>query len=51
MATSKRRMSLNLLPINSPSTIYYSLTNINDLDDKIITKKQKKNIIKIRCRI
>jgi hypothetical protein len=47
MATSKRRMSLNLLPINSPSTIYYSLTNINDLDDKIITKKQKKTSSKL----
>jgi len=47
MARSKRRMSLNLLPINSPSTFYYSLTNINDLDDKIITKKQKKTLSKL----
>ncbi|CAF0732521.1 unnamed protein product [Rotaria sordida] len=42
MATSKRRMSLNILPINSSSTFYYSLTNINDIDNQKITKKQKK---------
>jgi hypothetical protein len=47
MATSKRRMSLNLLPINSPSTFYYSLTNINDIDDQIIPKKQKKTLSKL----
>jgi hypothetical protein len=47
MARSKQRMSLNLLPINSPSTFYYSLTNINDLDDNIITKKQKKTSSKL----
>ncbi len=47
MARSKRRMSLNLLPINSPSTCYYSLTNINDLDEQIITKKQKRTLSKL----
>ena len=47
MARSKRRMSLNVLPIHSPSTFYYSLTNINDLDEKIITKKQKKTLSKL----
>ncbi|CAF4268512.1 unnamed protein product, partial [Rotaria sp. Silwood2] len=47
MATSKRRMSLNLLPINSPSTFYYSLTNINDIDDQTITKKHKKTSSKL----
>jgi hypothetical protein len=47
MARSKQRMSLNLLPINSPSTFYYSLTNINDIDDNIITKKQKKTLSKL----
>ncbi len=47
MARSKRRMSLNVLSINSPSTFYYSLTNINDLDEKIITKKQKKTLSKL----
>ncbi|CAF1273357.1 unnamed protein product [Rotaria sp. Silwood1] len=47
MATSKRRMSLNLLPIDSPSTFYYSLTNINDIDDQTITKKQKKTLSKL----
>ncbi|CAF1366901.1 unnamed protein product [Adineta steineri] len=50
---SKRRMSLNLLPIKSPSTFYYSLTNINDdiavvADDQINTnKKQKKTLSKL----
>ena len=47
MARSKRRMSLNVLAINSPSTFYYSLTNINDLDEKIITKKHKKTLSKL----
>jgi hypothetical protein len=47
MARSKQRMSLNLLPINSPSIFYYSLTNINDLDDNIIRKKQKKTSSKL----
>ncbi|CAF1061378.1 unnamed protein product [Adineta ricciae] len=48
MARSKRQMSLNLLPINSPSTFYYSLTNINDLDDQINTnKKQKRTLSKL----
>jgi hypothetical protein len=47
MARSKQRMSLNLLPINSPSTCYYSLTNINDIDDQIIRKKQKKTLSKL----
>ncbi|CAM4802196.1 unnamed protein product [Rotaria magnacalcarata] len=47
MATSKRRMSLNLLPINLPSTFYYSLTNINDIDVQTITKKHKKTSSKL----
>jgi hypothetical protein len=47
MARSKQRMSLNLLPINSPSTFYYSLTNINDIDVQITTKKQKKTLSKL----
>lgn len=47
MATSKRRMSLNHLPLNSPSKFYYSLTNVNDIDDQIITKKQKKTSSKL----
>lgn len=47
MARSKRRMSLNCLTINSPSTFYYSLTNINDLDEKIIEKKSKRTLSKL----
>ncbi|CAF1248480.1 unnamed protein product [Rotaria sp. Silwood1] len=47
MIKSKRRMSLNFLPKLSPSTFYYSLTNINDIDDKIIIKKQKKTSSKL----
>ena len=42
MAKSKRRMSLNTLPHLSPSIFYYSLTNINDYDDPIPSKKQKR---------
>ena len=40
-------MSLNCLTINSPSTFYYSLTNINDLDEKIIEKKSKRTLSKL----
>jgi hypothetical protein len=47
MAKSKRRMSLNILPNLSPSIFYYSLTNINDYDDSIPSKKQKKNSSKL----
>ncbi|CAF1005308.1 unnamed protein product [Rotaria sordida] len=48
MLKSKRRRSLNYLPSNlSPSTFYYSLTNINDYDDKKIIKKQKKTLSKL----
>ncbi|UJR37883.1 hypothetical protein I4U23_030573 [Adineta vaga] len=48
MSRSKRQMSLNLLPINSPSTFYYSLTNINDIDDQINTnEKQKRTLSKL----
>lgn len=42
MAKSKRRMSLNPLPDLSPSIFYYSLTNINDHEEQIPAKKQKK---------
>ncbi|CAF4135173.1 unnamed protein product, partial [Rotaria sp. Silwood2] len=47
MIKSKRRMSLNFLPKLSPSTVYYSLTNLNDNEDKIIIKKQKKTSSKL----
>jgi hypothetical protein len=40
-------MSLNILPHLSPSIFYYSLTNINDYDDQIIRKKQKKTSSKL----
>jgi hypothetical protein len=40
-------MSLNVLPNLSPSIFYYSLTNINDYDDKIFIKKQKKTSSKL----
>jgi hypothetical protein len=43
MAKCKRRMSLNyLVPKLSPSTFYYSLTNINDFDDTKTTRTLSK---------
>ncbi|CAF3834286.1 unnamed protein product [Rotaria magnacalcarata] len=47
MTKSKRRRSLSYLPNLSPSKLYYSLTNINDYDDKIIRKKYKKTTSKL----
>ena len=48
IARSKRRMSLNALAINSPSTFYYSLTNINDdLDENITRKKSRRTLSKL----
>lgn len=44
---SKRRMSLNFLPHLLPSTLYYSLTNINEYNDKRLIKKQKKTSSKL----
>jgi hypothetical protein len=47
MAKSKQHMSLNLLPNFSPSTFYYSLTNINDYNDDMTRNKQKKTSSKL----
>lgn len=47
MAKSKKGLSLNPLPLCSPTTFYYSLTNINDIDDQIVTKKPKRTLSKL----
>ncbi|CAF1643968.1 unnamed protein product, partial [Adineta ricciae] len=48
MAKSTQRMSLTVLPTLSPSTFYYSLTNINDYDDDTgMRKKQKRTSSKL----
>jgi hypothetical protein len=47
MAKSKRRMSLNILSQHSSSIFYYSLTNINDYDEHIPLKKQKRTSSKL----
>ena len=48
MARSKQGLSLNPLPLYSPSTFYYSLTNINDIDDQqVMVKKQKRTLSKL----
>ncbi|CAF1192107.1 unnamed protein product [Adineta steineri] len=47
MAKSYQPSSVNVLPTLSPPTFYYSLTNINDYDDNIVRKKQKKTSSKL----